>query len=919
MKKGILPSVVVALLGASYFGVLLPLQSFLPNADAFGYTMATLLGECAFLFAGIFLLLVTVLFALSRFLGLVPHVLVIAICMAALIETGPLSIGLPELNGEFDGYRSGARMIWDLLIVCVALAIPLIGYRVFSRHVILVAVAVAFYATATVFDSRRSDSSKEASEGLGASDLILRQEVVESSIFSANDNVFVLILDATSVDAARDVLSDKSIAEKYLGFVAYTNNVGMHWNTSVAIPGIMTGCYYESALELPEYGKGAYSRQSFIWDYMDKGASVYLNVGPGKAGYTNRPLRGTAAQSTRKCALTDSMYGQFSFNICELTAFRLLPYALKDMFLQHFVASSRSGDSKSATAGRIDHHIDAVMWPFMAGCPVSQMVDQTLHVHHTNGGHPPITFDACGNRIACPSPKYDDYLGQCKCAFKSVGRLFDVWRTNGVYDVSTIIMLGDHSASKTFKKPGVSLNGADPHSFPFLMVKPRGNREPFGESGIPTSHSKVAPLVRALSKKMLSRGEIEEILHQENRLCRLAENGKVTDWVIAADRSVKKTVREDKELDVKTIKAIELNKKYGFRIDSSAGPYPEFVVEKGNRNVTSGLAVSGKPMVVKFRMPEPNSTYAFDFFVWTRAPSGGVNHSEARCGSRIQCIEASTKAFGEQKASFPDVRSDGDGIVTFEFSCEKIGYANFVLSRMIASAGETSPVGRLGGLVLSFDDRRSLSSWIDALPLFKEHGARCTFFLNGNLSESQLKACRMLRDEGHAVGLHGVHHKRVTEWMREKDLASYRNEELEPQKEMFSHVGVPICALSYPCNDHNSKSDEFFLTNGFKRLRASVPDYSKQLKNGVRREEMDAAFWPVDKFDELKVMSSIPINNDIEIMKPILARAAERGEVVSLYSHAISTNQSNDVSRETLEFILSEANRLNLEFKTLED
>ena len=675
----VLDSVLCAMAVALYFALILPLQSYLANAESFSYGLKPLICECVIVGLILLTLVSVVNYLCSTMVGRVAHLAFLVAIMLAMLESGPLAIGLPELNGEFEGYRSVGRAVLDYSVLAVALVLPWIFYRRIAPYIAWISVAIIVYSFATIFDVKRNEQTEV--EGASPPWLVPRDVVVNSAEFSAEDNVIVLILDATSQFVVQDIFKDQTLAVRYEGFVNYVNNVGMHWNTSVGIPGLMTGKYYENAIELPRYGKTSYGKDSFAYAYLEKDVPVYVNVGPGRMGCCNR-LESEKAELVRDdcLVLNRPMFGQFALSIVQLCEFRLLPYNFKEGFLQRFIKKQIV-----ASDAKVNWNFESNLYPVLGAKGVSMSLKRTLNVHHTESGHPPIVYDENGKSVVCERAGYAEYRGQCKNAFRCAAELFDIWKTNGVYDASTIIMAADHSASASFNTPGVDLHGADPHAFPFLMVKPKGARSAYSESDMPTSHCRIAEVVRTLLDRPLNRSDIESFLVQTNRLVRLAQNGSIVEWVVYPNRKVKKTVRPDREPDVKDLVPLKTDVEYSFRIDSGSGVYPEFVVENGNRNVTTGLAVYRNPMRFRFRIADPSLTYRLAFSGKARATHCPTNRLQSVCGGMTNESVACTYALRSFDATFNNVASDADGVIECSFACDDVGYANYVLSGLTIS------------------------------------------------------------------------------------------------------------------------------------------------------------------------------------------------------------------------------------------
>ena len=684
MKKRLVPSVAAGFAAALYFCIVLPMQTYLGCVDSPPYSLGDLLGEFCVYFCLSWFGVSVVLFALSyvplakatvdakgrrhKKISLQFHVLVLAVVVAAIVESGPLAIGLPELNGNFDGYRSGFRSCLDLSVLATIVVLPLLCYRWLKRHVAWIAAAIAFYSAILLLDVNKAKSSLEVDGDMMLHDFIPRYDVVEGSAFSPSNNVIVLILDTFSSHAMAEIFrTDPDLAERFPGFVNYVNNLGMHWTTSVAVPGIMTGRFYENSADLSAYGISPFTEASFVKEYVDNNLPVYLNIGPYPLGWSNRVAGtgGSGRMDGKPSQIT--IESTLEFRIGDLSLFRIVPYGLKERFAMS--SATRRGEvmhkvNGATPRGNINH--DDILWPMLASRPINASLLSTLHVHHSSGGHSPITCDEKGNRVNLQKVRFRDYVSFCKFALKELASCFDLWRENGVYDASTIMVISDHGVYDTWPETKPYLHGIPSFAFPALMVKPRGSKVPYCESDMPTSHVKIAPLVCSLRTKALSRNEIDAILYTEKRFCRDCNNGNIIDWTDTGNWAVEKTERPDVEKDRDSLLALHADKTYSLVINAPPEDYPDFLVSNGNRSHTCGLRMEDlqKPMRVSFRLPSSGRDY--DMLLRVRFhnnPSGNVVRVIGRCGSSVDNFSSEKSRDNENYLLLKGCKSGEDGLV----------------------------------------------------------------------------------------------------------------------------------------------------------------------------------------------------------------------------------------------------------------
>lgn len=226
---------------------------------------------------------------------------------------------------------------------------------------------------------------------------------------------------------------------------------------------------------------------------------------------------------------------------------------------------------------------------------------------------------------------------------------------------------------------------------------------------------------------------------------------------------------------------------------------------------------------------------------------------------------------------------------------------------------------RHGIVSLSFDDRH-MSSWRKAFPLFERYKAKATFFITGVISTNEIKFARRALAAGHEVGLHGRNHWNADKKLSEMGAAAYWTQEVEPQLSAFCAAGIPIRSYGYPNNRRDDRTDAFFMTNGFTRLRGNMSGVRSPNPHGSRRGDgkwmpitiCDAMFVPAATFLNRQLVSCVCIGEkygtDIDDVLSAVARAGERGELLALVSHGIKPGARGiNAKTEWIEKILSSA------------
>lgn len=574
----------------------IPAQTYVAVSECFRFSMGELLlsylPNAFVLFAAVTLILFGL--SLTR-CGLRGHVVVLTIVLAFLLEVGFLSIGLPSLNGDISLYASTVRRLIDSTILIALVGAGCLFSGLLSRHILPYALAVALFAGSSLLDMRPQrglNAVTEDAPSVGELKIVSRHDVVRSGYYSPSNNVLILIIDSVTREVASDIFrADPNLAAEFPGFVVYEDNLGMHPSSDTATAGLMTGRYCENSFKVVDFVRSQFSAQSFAADFDKKGYPVFVNVAVSSLGMTNR-LREPAGEAVgiripqRNVRMDDA----FPWSISEVVRFRMMPYALKRKYLKYLLLMWERTDASSAFI-----HSDKTLWPYLAQQPVDPSAEMTLHVNHSPGGHPPLHFDEFGNWTPILEPNYENYRQQCVYVFRQLAELMRSYRSRGLYDVSTILIMADHGGIRSPSSPTQErLPGT---AIPMLMVKPRGGTNPLRMSSISTSHSRIWALATVLCGEDLDEGKIGAILTRTNRLYRAMSGDRLRDWIVDKNGQVSQTVRTFEFAD-DALSPIEYGKHYEFEM-LGVGCVPDY------RGSTS-VAVHSNGCV-RVRLPEGSS------------------------------------------------------------------------------------------------------------------------------------------------------------------------------------------------------------------------------------------------------------------------------------------------------------------------
>lgn len=538
-----LKSVALAFAVAFFFVVFMPIQTIFNNRMDFDYPVAMIFRQISFWFA-VYLIGLTLLLRLfSVGFGLWGHVGLFAFLAYEYLQTGILAMGYPKLDGSLlfymDKMNGLKNALWMLAIFAVVFF--------FAKRVRKGLVAISFFAVAVMalsfLDTHHNMKSSAAATVVKSESpwTMSGSEVVEGIRLSPDKNVILLIPDSMQSDATWEVISkNEDLREIYSGFTAFNNNVGMFGFTRLGIPGLLTGKYCQDPApgvsfqqNYMEFSKCVWSKDSAYYPYAELGYPYYLLPGIGGA-YSNRIQPQQLADKEKKRVESIFMDRSGPMGLClqDCLRFREVPFILKQWALRVSFLGVRVGD------GSAD---DKTLFPSLTSNPLSDEHKPAFTILYTIGAHLPVHYDENGNRIYKDKDSYKAFCGQTHFILKCIGGFLQDLKRKGIYDKSLIVIVGDHGSQFSQSQwPGKSHMPSQ--SIPMLWVKPIGATGAFAPSDAPTSHSRVAELLKRSATEDFSIDQIIQILSQEKRYFRnaLEHHTEFTDYTFDAEGNIVK-------------------------------------------------------------------------------------------------------------------------------------------------------------------------------------------------------------------------------------------------------------------------------------------------------------------------------------------------------------------------------------------
>lgn len=168
-----------------------------------------------------------------------------------------------------------------------------------------------------------------------------------------------------------------------------------------------------------------------------------------------------------------------------------------------------------------------------------------------------------------------------------------------------------------------------------------------------------------------------------------------------------------------------------------------------------------------------------------------------------------------------------------------------------AQPGDTSSAGEKV-IYLTFDDGPAAKNTEDVLNVLKENSVNATFFLIGEQIPGQEELVKRMYDEGNALGLHSMTHKKNHLYCSDE---CFLKEMLDDQAAIESVVGVKPVILRFPfgCNNNSYHISENMVNllheNGLK-----IYDWNVDSGDGANPHLSPAQLFKNSKSDKDRII-----------------------------------------------------------------
>ena len=491
-SAGIPAGIVCALALCFLLFVYAPYEMYLTNQLEFWFTAGQLVKPALLLFAVCFVLLVLLLLGARRmgervYTGLLALLWLALLC--TWIQGSYLVFDLPAMNGEevwWDGFPLDRAMsvgLWVVLGAAVFVLWKKLGAKRFPRLVLWGSAALCLLLGLTLGGLFLTTDLEEKKLSHTCTD-------EDEFVYSADENLLILVLDAVDGRAFRQVLErDPAYPEIFEDFTFYTNAMGGYPYSMCSIPLILTGERYEAEQAFYDYERQALRDSPLLQRVAQEGYSCRI--------YTDDPAVLATADKTAYPNLTDDQpaFGSLTHSckiVIKMMLIKHAPWDLKYLGydlpgrLREHVAYGGGGDA------RYYDWSDLVFYRALQGeNPITLSDEKQFKYLHLEGAHQPHVYDKDLN-VLDDSPYRDVIEGN----LTMLRLFFQRLKEAGVYDSTAIVLLSDHGSSNTTDL--VTLN-----QHTMLLVKGRNERHPFRTDDAPVSYDDL----QGVYAKLLDGGE----------------------------------------------------------------------------------------------------------------------------------------------------------------------------------------------------------------------------------------------------------------------------------------------------------------------------------------------------------------------------------------------------------------------------
>jgi len=354
------------------------------------------------------------------------------------------------LNGSAIDWSENRLLGWiELLIWLSAIFFAIWKSQQVGETIFGIAMTLALLQF-TLFGFNAWNSKDQLKAGIDKE----KEKIAAENIYrySSTENIIHIVADGFQADVMHEILNTgetgQQLSETLSGFTVFNENLGAFPYTHMSVPAFLSSKVYRNQMPIDEYMRTSFGEDSIVNLAKENGYEVDIGVSRGVLmdvyNYANPdnifPVDNGGA------LVHDNIVGNEAARLFDLSLFRAVPHDLKVHVYndQKWMAQSFSQDVMPVALQNFAH------MAFLRNSSKEMTADRETPVYklfHLMLSHNPmVTTSDCrpaGNIL--PTAR-ENVIPQARCGLNEIAIFLENLKRIGVYDSSTIVVMGDHGA-----------------------------------------------------------------------------------------------------------------------------------------------------------------------------------------------------------------------------------------------------------------------------------------------------------------------------------------------------------------------------------------------------------------------------------------------------------------------------------------
>lgn len=279
----------------------------------------------------------------------------------------------------------------------------------------------------------------------------------QSFSFHADRNIIIILLDTFQSDALTHMINEDNDLSLFNGFTFFDNVISHFPNTEPSVPSFLTGQVYLNQEPFSQFRDRVYSEDSVFIKAEKRGYDVFSAANGARNAHDP-----TRTQMFHDLVSDNTgLNSHSSFQLFDFGLFRALPIFLKRIIYSDghwFLQRKMSSEYPPEFHGMDVKFLELFENKFHVSHDLTSKYQGKVHYLHFATPHLPLRIDE-NLQYNKDLVGLDGFLRQSLAGLAILDRIFDVLKSNNIFDSSEILMLSDHgSALGVFNNDKISLS-----------------------------------------------------------------------------------------------------------------------------------------------------------------------------------------------------------------------------------------------------------------------------------------------------------------------------------------------------------------------------------------------------------------------------------------------------------------------------